>query len=89
MWLQKFPASVVMVDLASEQSAGAAMEDVATVLYYKTLRWAGYSRNLKVASFERRVRKSNRFDEFEQKVSDMLEGESWKTIKMIRQWLIM
>ena len=75
---KKFPASVVMVDLASEQSAGASMEDVATVLYYKTLRWAGYSRNLKVASFERRVRKSNRFEEFEQKVSEMLEGESWK-----------
>ncbi len=76
---KKFPASVVMVDFASEQSAGASMEDVATVLYYKTLRWAGYSRNLKVASFERRLRKSNRFEEFEQKVSEMLEGESWKS----------
>lgn len=75
---KKFPASVVMVDLASEQSAGASMEDVATVLYYKALRWAGYSRNLKVASFERRLRKSNRYEEFEQKVSDMLDGESWK-----------
>ncbi len=75
---KKFPASVVMVDLASEQSAGASMKDVATVLYYKTLRWAGYSRNLKVASFERKLRKDNRLEEFEQKFSDMLDGESWK-----------
>lgn len=74
---KRFPASVVMVDLASEQSAGASMEDVATVLYYKTLRWAGYSRNLKVASFERKLRKDNRYQEFEQNFSDMLEGESW------------
>ena len=28
---------------------GATMEDVSTVLYYKVLQWAGYSRNLKVA----------------------------------------
>ena len=76
---KKFPASVVMVDLASEQSAGATMEDIATVLYYKTLRWAGYSRNLKIAAFERRLRKDKRFEEFEQKVSEMLEGESWST----------
>ncbi len=76
---KNFPASVVMVDLASEQSAGATMEDIATVLYYKTLRWAGYSRNLRIAAFERRLRKDNRFEEFEQKVSEMLEGESWST----------
>lgn len=75
---KRFPASVVMVDLASEQSAGASMEDVATVLYYKTLRWAGYSRNLKVASFERKLRKDNRYQEFEQKFSEMLDGESWR-----------
>jgi hypothetical protein len=76
---KKFPASVVMVDLASEQAAGATMEDIATVLYYKTLRWAGYSRNLKIAAFERRLKKDKRFEEFELKVSEMLEGESWKT----------
>ena len=44
-----------MLDLASEMLAGATMEDVSTVLYYKVLQWAGYSRNLKVAAFERMV----------------------------------
>ena len=76
---RKFPASVIMVDLASEQSAGATMEDVATVLYYKVLRWAGYSRNLKVASFERRLKKDSRYEEFEQKFSAMVDGETWKS----------
>ncbi|MDO6710342.1 BREX system P-loop protein BrxC [Aliiglaciecola sp. 2_MG-2023] len=75
---KRFPASVVMVDLASEQSSGASMEDVATVLYYKVLKWAGYSRNLKVASFERRLKKDGRYAEFEEKFSEMLEGETWQ-----------
>lgn len=76
---KRFPASVVMVDLASEQSAGASMEDVATVLYNKVLKWAGYSRNLKVASFERRLKKDGRYKEFEALFSEILEGESWQT----------
>jgi len=76
---KRFPASVVMVDLPSEQSSGASMEDVATVLYYKVLNWAGYSRNLKVASFERRLKKDGRYEEFEGKFSEILEGENWRT----------
>ncbi len=40
------------------------MEDVSTVLYYKVLQWAGYSRNLKVAALERRLEKDGRYDEF-------------------------
>lgn len=38
---KRFPAAVVMLDLASEMLAGATMEDVSTVLYYKVLHWAG------------------------------------------------
>ena len=52
---QRFPAAVVMLDLASEMLAGATMEDVSTVLYFRALQWAGYSRNIKVAAFERMV----------------------------------
>ena len=60
---QRFPAAVVMLDLASEMLAGATMEDVSTVLYFKVLQWAGYSRNLKVAAFERMVEKDGRTEE--------------------------
>lgn len=61
----RFPAAIVMLDLASEQVAGATLAEVSTVLYYKVLQYAGYSRNLKVAAFERRLKKDGRYAEFE------------------------
>lgn len=61
---KRFPATVVFLDLASEHLAGATMEEVSTVLYYKVLQRAGYSRNLKVAAFERKLKRDERFDEF-------------------------
>jgi hypothetical protein len=66
-------AAVVMLDLASEMLAGATMEDVSTVLYYKVLQWAGYSRNLKVAAFERKLQKDGRYDEFTAKILSDLD----------------
>lgn len=74
---KRFPAAVLMLDLASEQVAGATMEEVSTVLYYKVLQWAGYSRNLKVAAFERRLKKEDRHDEFVQLFREHTEGEEW------------
>lgn len=74
---KRFPAAVLMLDLASEQLAGATMEEVSTVLYYKVLQWAGYSRNLKVAAFERKLKKENRHGEFLQAFSDYTEGLKW------------
>ncbi len=78
---QRFPSAVVMLDLASEMLAGATMEDVSTVLYYKVLLWAGYSRNLKVAALERKLEKEGRFAEFESKITATLPGFSWKDIQ--------
>lgn len=71
-----FPAAVVMLDLASEQIAGASLSEVSTVLYYKVLQYAGYSRNLKIAALERRLRKDGRYGEFEQAFRDEA-GEAW------------
>jgi Family of unknown function (DUF6079) len=71
-----FPAAVVMLDLASEQIAGASLAEVSTVLYYKVLQYAGYSRNLKVAALQRRLRKEGRYAEFEQAFRDET-GEKW------------
>jgi hypothetical protein len=72
----QYPAGVVLLDLASEMLAGATMVDVSTVLYYKVLQWAGYSRNLKVAALERRLKKDKRFPEFTKKIQEQL-GVSW------------
>lgn len=71
-----FPAAVVMLDLASEQIAGASLAEVSTVLYYKVLQYAGYSRNLKVAALERRLRKEGRYPEFERAFQEET-GEQW------------
>ena len=77
---QKFPAAIIMLDLASEMVAGATMEDVATVLYYKVLQWAGYSRNLKVAALERRLQKDGRYEEWRQLVEQETEM-TWEDVQ--------
>lgn len=74
---KRFPAAVVMLDLASTQLADASMKEVSTVLYYKILEWAGYSQNLKVAAFERRLKKEGRYEEFLNIFADQLGGEQW------------
>jgi hypothetical protein len=75
---KRFPAAVVMLDLASTQLADASMKEVSTVLYYKILEWAGYSQNLKVAAFERRLKKEGRYNEFLEIFSNQVGGEQWK-----------
>lgn len=76
----RYPAAVVMLDLASEMVAGATMEDVSTVLYYKVLQWAGYSRSLKVALLERRLQKDGRYEEFQDYVRVNFDTE-WEDIQ--------
>ena len=79
--VKRFPAEIVMLDLASTQLADASMKEVSTVLYYKILEWAGYSQNLKVAAFERRLKKEDRYDEFLKIFSDLLGGEQWDSYR--------
>lgn len=73
-------AAVILLDLASEMLAGATMEDVSTVLYYKVLHWAGYSRNLKVSAFERKLQKDGRYDEFLKVIKDKV-GTEWSSVQ--------
>lgn len=76
----KFPAAVVLLDLASDMVAGATMEEVSTVLYYKVLQWAGFSRNLKVAALERRLQKDGRYEEFINRIQSEV-GVAWTEIQ--------
>lgn len=78
---QRFPAAVVMLDLASEMLAGSTMEDVSTVLYFKVLQWAGYSRNIKVAAFERMVEKDNRTPDLHERLAKALPGTTWGRVQ--------
>ncbi|NJC05753.1 hypothetical protein GGQ97_001546 [Sphingomonas kaistensis] len=79
--VQRYPAAVVLLDLASEMLAGATMEEVSTVLYFKVLQWAGYSRNLKVAAFERMIEKDGRTSELHERVVDALPGATWDRVQ--------
>lgn len=74
---KRFPAAVLMLDLATEQVSGATMAEVSSVLYYKVLQWAGYSRNLKVAYLERRLKQEHRYEEFLEKFREKTSGEDW------------
>jgi hypothetical protein len=46
-------------------------------LFYKVLQWAGYSRNLKVAALERKLKKEKRYDEFLALFKETAGGEEW------------
>ncbi len=72
---QKFPATVVMHDLASEQISDDPTADVTTILFHKVLQLAGYSRNMKVAAFERKLKKDNRYQEFLNLFKDEVDEE--------------
>ncbi|HND19732.1 MAG TPA: BREX system P-loop protein BrxC, partial [Acidobacteriota bacterium] len=77
----RYPAAVVMLDLASDMLAGATMEDISSVLYFKVLQWAGYSRNLKVAALERRLEKDQRYAEFCARIESDFPGLTWKEMQ--------
>jgi hypothetical protein len=70
-----------MLDLASEMLAGATMEEVSTVLYFKVLQWAGYSRNIKVAAFERMIENDGRTKELHKRLADALPGATWDRVQ--------
>src|SRR5947209_17047270 len=69
-----------MLDLASEQLAGASMAEVSTVLYAKVMQWAGYSRDRKVAYLEFMLERDDKLDAFRKRI-DELAGMSWEAIR--------
>ena len=74
---KRFSAAVIMLDLASQQIAGATLAEVSSVLYYKVLQELGYSRNMKVAALERKLKKDSRYEEFKELFQEET-GEVWE-----------
>lgn len=74
---KRFSAAVIMLDLASQQIAGATLAEVSSVLYYKVLQDLGYSRNMKVAALERKLKKDSRYEEFKELFQEET-GEVWE-----------
>ena len=79
---KRFPAAVVMLDLASEMLAGATMEDVSTVLYFKSapVGWL-LTQPSKVAAFERMVEKDGRTPELHERIAKALPGATWARVQ--------
>jgi len=45
---KRYPSTVIMIDLASAQIAGATMAEISSVLYWTVMQWAGYPKDRKV-----------------------------------------
>jgi len=73
--------AVIMLDLASEQLAGASMAEISTVLYAKVMQWAGYSRDRKVAYLEFMLERDAKLYDFKQQIAALAGGMEWEQIK--------
>ncbi len=77
---KKCPAVVIMVDLASDQWAGATLGSISGILYAKVMEIAGYSRDEKIAYLEFMLERDGRFDAFKQRVRE-LSGVEWESVR--------
>lgn len=78
---KRYPATVIMVDLASAQIAGATMVEISTVLYWTVMQWAGYSKDKKVAYLQFMLEKDSKMEAFEKRIAELSKGKSWKQIQ--------
>lgn len=77
----KHKPTVVLLDLSTDALAGAAMLPVSTVLYYKILEWAGYSREKKIAHLEYMLDRDGKRPQFEALIQESSGGEPWAEIR--------
>ena len=73
------PMAVIMLDLGAEQLASSSVTSVSTVLYWKVLQWAGYSKEEKVAQLEFRLDREQRLEEFKQAYEQRF-GKRWEEV---------
>ena len=78
---RKCPASVIMLDLASEMLAGATMAEISSVLYAKVMQWAGYSRDEKIAYLEFLLEQDGKMESFKKRFKELSKGLSWDEVK--------
>ena len=76
---KKHPTAVVMLDLGAEQLAESAAAPVSTILYWKVLQSAGFSKEKKTAQLEFTLDRRGRYGDFKRKYKDRYKGE-WNEI---------
>ena len=69
------PTAVVMLDLGAQQLAATATATVTSVLYWKVLQWAGFSKEKKIAELEFKLDEQGRYDEFQAAYRDRFPGK--------------
>ncbi len=74
----KYPVAVIMLDLGAEQLASSSIATVSTVLYWKILQWAGYSKEEKLAQLELQLDREGRLDAFRQAYKTQFDTD-WET----------
>ena len=63
---KKHPTAIVLLDLGAEQLAESAAVPVSTVLYWKVLQWAGFSKEKKLARLEFTLQQQGKLETFHQ-----------------------
>jgi len=76
---KKHPTAVVLLDLGAEQLAESAAAPVSTVLYWKVLQWAGFSKEKKTAQLEFTLDRRGKYDDFKKKYRARYK-EEWEKI---------
>ncbi|MGO9120753.1 MAG: BREX system P-loop protein BrxC [Desulfomonilaceae bacterium] len=76
---KKYPTAVLLLDLGAEQLAESAAAPVSTVLYWKVLQWAGYSKEKKTAQLEFTLDHRGKYDDFRERYRARFK-EAWEEI---------
>jgi len=76
---KKYPTAVVLLDLGAEQLAESAAAPVSTVLYWKVLQWAGFSKEKKTAQLEFTLDHRGMYDTFKRRYKERWKGE-WNEV---------
>lgn len=76
---KKFPATVIMIDLASVASADSASLGVSRLIYHKVLEWAGYSKDEKISLLELMIERDGLQEKFHQLLAE--EGFEWSELQ--------
>ena len=77
----KFPATVIMLDLAAVASVQAAAQGVSRLLYDEVMAWAGYSKDEKLALLELLLEKDGKLDAFKTRFQEVAKGRAWDSLK--------
>lgn len=76
---KNFPATVIMIDLASVASANAADDGISRIVYHKVLEWAGYSKDEKISLLELMCERDKRTAEFLTAITET--GYTWDELQ--------